>query len=133
MLIGRSAEREQLAGMVAGARQGRSGVLVITGEPGAGKTALLCDARDGALGSGMVVLRANGIESETSLAFAGVHELLRPLLGRLEEIPPGQADALRSALRLAPAAEVDRFAVSAGVLSLLVLAAEHTPLLVLVD
>jgi DNA-binding CsgD family transcriptional regulator len=131
VVIGRTAERARIAEVVAAAREGRSAVLLVHGEPGAGKTTLLCDVRDHA--AQLTVLRAQGIESEAGLPFAGLHELVRPLLPRLDEIPATQAEALRGALRLAPADELDRFAISAALLSLLVLAAEHDPLLVVVD
>jgi hypothetical protein len=75
MLLGRERERERIEALVAGARLGTSGVLVVTGEPGIGKTALLADVADGL--TGMRVLRATGTEAERDLPFAGLGQLLR--------------------------------------------------------
>ena len=101
------------------------------GEAGVGKSALLAFACDRAVD--MLVLRATGIASESELAFAGLLELLRPILGQLDQIPEPQAVALRGALALGPARGNDRFAVGAATLSLLAAAADHEPLLVTVD
>jgi len=131
MLLGRGQECARLDGLLAAAREDRSGALVIRGEAGVGKTALLRYALESA--PDMTVLEVDGVESESELAFAGLADLLRPVLDRLERIPPPQAEALRGALALAPAAPGDPFAVSAGTLSLLSTAAESRPLLALVD
>jgi DNA-binding CsgD family transcriptional regulator len=112
------------------ARRGRSGTLVVVGDPGLGKTAVLDEARS--LATDMRVLDATGVESELELPFASLHELLRPVLDRLELLPPPQAGALASALALEQG-EPDSLAVSAGVLSLLVEASEETPALVVLD
>src|SRR4051794_40858536 len=119
MLLGRDAE---LAQAVASTR--RTGVLVVAGEPGIGKTALLRAAAAAASGR---VLRATGIEAESELPFAGLHELLRPVLELVPALVTRQAEALRSALE---GGATDRFAVSAAVLSLL---AEAAPVLAVVD
>src|SRR2546423_11632846 len=101
MLLGRESERARIDELLANARAGTSGVLVIRGEPGIGKSALLDDAASQA--GSATVMRARGIESEVELAFAGLHELLRPVLDTLERLPAPQAGALRGALGLAPA------------------------------
>src|SRR5213592_3208993 len=131
MLLGRDDERLALDRLLAEARQGRSGVLALVGEPGIGKTALLDHAERQA--QDMRVLRARGIQSEAAIPFAGLAELLRPALGALDAIPSPQARALAGALALEPAAEQDRFAVGAATLSLLSAWAEESPVLVLVD
>lgn len=106
-------------------------MLRLVGEPGQGKTALLADAEGRA--QGMTVLRAKGVPSETHVPFAGLFELLRPVLGLLDRLPVPQARALEGALALRPGRAQDRFAVGAATLGLLAAVAEDTPLLVLVD
>ena len=131
MLVGRDAELLHLERLLAGVRTGASAVLVLRGEPGVGKSALLEGAAEAA--SGMRVLRARGVESEVELPFSGLHELLRPLLGALDELPAPQAEALRTALALGEGPPSGPFAVGAATLSLLATSAEREPLLVLVD
>ena len=114
-----------------GARESRSGVLVLRGEAGAGKTALLQEALDCA--SDMQVLSGGGIESEAELPFAALHQLVRPILGVVDELPGPQATALRRALGLEAGGGDDRFLVSLAVLSLIAEAAERRPILCLVD
>src|SRR5688572_13638956 len=97
---------------------------------GVGKTALLEDARDRA--GDMRVLVARGVESESELPFAGLHQLLHPALGLLERLPPPQVAALEGALGLR-ASSPDRFLVSVACLGLLAEAAERHPVLCLVD
>ena len=104
---------------------------MITGEAGIGKTALLEYAV--AQASGMTVLRAAGVESESEIPFAGLLTLLRPVLGRIDELPAPQADALRAALGLAAGAGGDRFLIGAATLTLLTACAEHSPVLVVID
>src|SRR5438445_956330 len=133
MLLGRDRERHELDRLLDGARSSRSGVLVLAGEVGIGKTSLLDHADDQARGAGMRVLRARGIESEARVPFAGLLELLRPALGSLGAIPEPQAAALESALALRPGSAQDRFAVGAATLSLLAAYAEEDPLAALVD
>src|SRR4051794_27686790 len=132
MLLGRDRERQGLAAALESARRGSSAVLLLVGGPGIGKTALLDDTA-AAAPAGMRVLRARGVESEAQIPFAGLLELLRPVLGELDRIPGPQADALAGALALRPATAPDRFAVGAATLSLLAAAAEAPPLAVLVD
>jgi DNA-binding CsgD family transcriptional regulator len=131
MLLGRTDERLALAELLAQARDGRSGVLALVGEPGIGKTALIEHAAQAA--AGMRVLRARGVESEMVIPFAGLADLLRPLLGSIDRIPAPQAAALSGALALGPAGARDRFAIGAAALSLLSAAAEDGPIAVLVD
>ena len=111
--------------------QSRSGVLVVRGEAGVGKSSLLRHALEHA--DGMAVLRGGGIESESELAFAGVHQLLRPVLDRIDTLPEPQAAALRAAFALSNETIDDRFRVAVAVLGLLCDVAEDQPLLCLVD
>src|SRR5262245_47231994 len=131
MLIGREAERRRIEELLAGAREGRSGALVLRGEPGIGKTALLDHAV--AQAGEMTVVRALGVESEADLEFSGLLELARPLLPHLDRLPEAQALTLRGALGFAPARDRDRFTIGAATLGLLAAAAEERPLLVVVD
>src|SRR4051794_34221484 len=128
MLLGRSAECRRIDALLERARGGESGVLVLRGDPGIGKTALL-DYAAGAAGDG-VVLRARGVESEVELAFAGLHELLRPALDALGGLPAPHGTALGGALGLAPATAADSHLVGAATLELL---AEVAPAVVLID
>ena len=109
----------------------RAGVLVVRGEPGVGKTALLDYLAEQA--SGCRVAHAAGVESEMELAYAGLHQLLTPMLGRLERLPDPQADALRTAFGLRSGSAPDRFLVGLATLSLLAEVAEEHPLVCLVD
>src|SRR4051794_32362538 len=95
---GRSSERDLLDRLLADARAGRSGVLVIRGEAGVGKTALMRYAASGA--AGFRIAQVSGMESEMELPFAGLHQLCTPMLDRLEALPEPQQDALRVALGL---------------------------------
>jgi DNA-binding CsgD family transcriptional regulator len=131
MLLGRDAECARIVDLLDAARLGSGSVLVIRGDPGAGKTSLLRFACEQA--GGMQLLRATGIASESEIAFAGLLELVRPLLGDLDALPTARADALRGALGLGAGGERDRFAVGAATLDLLALAAEDRPVLVVVD
>src|SRR5690242_14106002 len=137
MLHGRDAELAAIYGLLAQAGEGISGSLLLSGEPGTGKSALLAAAADRASGTGdeggARVLRAQGVESESELAFAALHQLLLPVLDRLGRLPEPQADAVGAALGLRRAGTGDRFLVAAGVLSLLAEAAEDGPLLCIVD
>ncbi|MDP7702044.1 LuxR family transcriptional regulator [Mycobacterium sp. TY815] len=131
MLHGRERECAQLDDLLAGARSGRSGVLVVRGEAGIGKSALLDYAV--AQAGGMQVLRAAGIPAESQLPFAGVHTLLRPVLNHSAALPDRQRTALLGAFGLGPASIEDRFVVSLAVLGILAESAETSPLLCLVD
>jgi DNA-binding CsgD family transcriptional regulator len=131
VLVGREPDCARIDDLLARARRGRSGALVIRGAAGLGKTALLEYAAEQA--EGMTIVRAIGVEYEAELQFSGLLELIRPLLDGIDEIPPQQAEALRSALGLAAAKPYDRFTICAATLSLIAAAAESNPLLVLVD
>jgi DNA-binding CsgD family transcriptional regulator len=133
VLVGRESERRTIGTLLAGARVGDSRVLVLSGEPGIGKTSLLTEAES--LVGEMKVLRSQGVESEQLVPFAGLLQVLRPLLRLLDQIPAPQATALSSALLLDSSVEAEpsRFAVGAATLSLLSRAAEDRPLAVLVD
>src|SRR5918994_922313 len=106
-MVGRTDEQARLKALIDAARGGRSGALQLHGPPGIGKTELLRFAT--AQAEGFTVLQARGMESESGIPFAGLAELLAPLLVHLEEIPDVQAAALRSALALGPATASDRF------------------------
>ncbi|MFD9941066.1 AAA family ATPase [Nonomuraea sp. NPDC059023] len=131
MLWGRQRETAVIERLVAGARSGHSEALVLRGEPGIGKSALLRHAVDAA-GTARV-LRGTGIESESELPFAGLHLLLHPYLARVDALPGRQAAALRAALGLGTGADGDRFLVGLAVLTLLADLAEGGPLLCLID
>jgi DNA-binding CsgD family transcriptional regulator len=112
-------------------RGGEGRALVVRGEPGVGKTALLDYLAEHA--SGLRVARVAGVQSEMELAFAGVHQLLTPMLDRLHRLPAPQRAALRSAFGLGPWSAPDRFLIGLAVLSLLSDAAAEHPLVCLVD
>jgi DNA-binding CsgD family transcriptional regulator len=130
-LTGRRRERNELDRLIEAVRAGESRALVVRGEPGVGKTALLDYIVEQA--SGFRVARAAGIQSEMELAFAGLHQLLAPMLDHLERLPSPQRDALRTALGVSPGPAPDRFFVALAVLSLLSEIAEEQPLICLVD
>jgi DNA-binding NarL/FixJ family response regulator len=131
VLVGRSEEMATLGRLLAAAREGRSGVLVVRGEAGVGKSALLEQAVESA--DGFVVLRAVGIESESELAFAALHQILRPVLDRMRRLPAPQAGALEAAFALSDEVVDERFRISLGVLGLLAEVAEERPVLCVVD
>lgn len=117
--------------MLEDARGGRSSALVVRGDAGIGKTALLEYALDRA--GAATVVRAVGVETESEFAYSGLHELVHPMLDRLDQLPAVQADALRGALSLAPAQGAGRLSIGAATLSLLAAAAGDGPLLCVVD
>jgi DNA-binding CsgD family transcriptional regulator len=131
MLLGRRAERVEIEALLGAARDRRSGCLLITGDPGIGKSTLLAYAEKQA--EGMTVLSARGYESESEIPFAGLSDLFYSQLHLLDALPAPQAAALRSALSLGPPVPGDRFSVCAATVSMLAAAAEDAPLLVLVD
>ncbi|TMS00484.1 helix-turn-helix transcriptional regulator [Nonomuraea basaltis] len=155
MLYGRAAETAAIDALITSARTGEGRALALRGEAGVGKSALLdhaahrarsetvtsADSRADAeavaparsRAGAMRVLRAGGIESESDLAFAALHQLLHPVIDLLDALPEPQRDALSGALGLAAAPGSDRFLVSAGVLSLLAEAAAPHGLLCLID
>jgi predicted ATPase len=131
-LFGRAGELAVLRRLLDGARDGQSGVLVVRGDPGIGKTALLRQL--GKMTSGFQVVRGLGVESEMELPFAGLHQLCAPLLGRLDSLPEPQRRSLSMALGLTAGDDKpDRFLVAAAALSLMAEAAEEKPLLCVVD
>jgi DNA-binding CsgD family transcriptional regulator len=130
-LLGRLPERAALGQLLEGAQVGCSGVLVLRGEPGVGKTALLEHAIESA--AGLRVVRVAGVESEMELAFAALQQLCAPMLDRLEGLPEPQREALSVAFGLAAGAAPDRFLVGLAALSLLSEVAEQQPLLCVVD
>jgi DNA-binding CsgD family transcriptional regulator len=129
--LDREHERDVLERLVAGVLAGQSRVLVLGGEAGVGKTALLRHLS--AAAQGCRIARAAGVESEMELAFAGLHALCAPMLDRLEHLPPPQHEALSTAFGLSAGPPPDRFLVGLAVLSLLADAAEEQPLLCIVD
>ena len=130
-LRGRASECATLDALVEDIRRGESRSLVLRGEAGIGKTALLEYLVESA--SEMTVLRAVGVESEMELAYASLHQLCGPLLDRLEGLPAPQREALRIVFGVTGGAPPDRFLVGLGVLSLLSEAAEGSPLLCVLD
>ena len=131
MLVGRDSERAAIERLLADARVGTSGVLVVSGEPGIGKSSLLAYAA--AAAHEMRVLSARGIEEEASIPFGGLLELLRPVIEHVESLPAPQAAALRAALALGPGVGGERLVIGAATLGVLAAAAEEQPLCVLVD
>jgi DNA-binding CsgD family transcriptional regulator len=130
-LRGRAAEFELLDALVAAIRRGESQSLVLRGEAGVGKTALLEYLIESA--SDVTVVRAVGVESEMELAFASLHQLCAPMLDRLDRLPDPQRQALEIVFGLSGGAAPDRFLVGLAVLSLVSEAAESRPLLCVVD
>ncbi|MET9251418.1 AAA family ATPase [Nonomuraea sp. NPDC003709] len=131
MLFGRSAEIAAIDDVISRAREGAGDALVLRGEAGVGKTALLDLAAS--RGGSMRVLRTTGVEPESDLAFAALHQLLRPVAGLLDTLPEPQREAVRGALGLGGGASGDRFLLAAGVLSLLAEAAAPDGLVCVVD
>ena len=129
--MGRQAELARLESLIAATRAGSGAALLLRGVAGVGKTALLDHSVDSA--ADLVVLRATGIPGEAEVAFAGLLDVLRPLLHRLPELPFPQRDVLAGALGLAPATERDRFLTGAATLALLLVGAADRPVLVCVD
>lgn len=130
-LWGRRRECDALDRLLDRVHAGESQALVVRGEPGVGKTALLDYLAEHA--SGCRVARATGVESEMELAFAGLHQLCAPMLDRLPRLPGPQGAALRRAFGLGPGSAPDRFLVGLAVLGLLSEVAQEQPLVCLVD
>ena len=129
--MGRETEQRVIEQLLAGARVGDSGVLVISGDPGIGKSGLLAHTR--ARATGMRVLSARGVEAEREVTFGGLHQVCAPLLPLLDDLPEPQAEALAVALAVRTGPTPARFAVGAAVLGLLARAADEAPLAVVVD
>jgi DNA-binding CsgD family transcriptional regulator len=130
-LLDRRGEREVLDRLVAGVLAGQSRVLVVCGEAGVGKTALL--EYLAGVATGCRVARASGVESEMELAFAGLYGLGAPMMGRLKRLPGPQREALSTAFGLSAGPPPDRFVVGLAMLSLLADVAEEQPLICIVD
>ncbi len=130
-LLGRGRELRVLGRLIDDVRAGESRVLVVRGEPGIGKTALLDNLAMRA--PGCRVARAAGVQSEMELAFAGLHQLCAPMLYRAERLPAPQREALRTAFGLSAGPAPDRFLVGLAVLGLLSEVAGDQPLLCVVD
>ncbi|HEX6659088.1 MAG TPA: ATP-binding protein, partial [Ilumatobacter sp.] len=130
-LVGRERECGAVDDLLEASARSESSSLVLRGEAGTGKTALLSYAAE--RGGGRRVLRTTGVEGESDLAFAGLYGLLRPVVDKLGELPDTQATALSGALGLGPSLGSDRLLVSAAALSLLAAAADDGPLLCLID
>ncbi|HZD72016.1 MAG TPA: AAA family ATPase [Actinomycetes bacterium] len=130
MLYGRRRDRALIAALCADARKGHSGVLLIRGEAGVGKSSLLQEAADRA--GDLYLLQVTGVESEVELAYAALQHLLQPILDRLGRLPPPQADALRVAFGLAES-KPNRFLAQLATLGLLAEIAREQPALCLID
>src|SRR5580693_1733794 len=130
-LLNREGERAALDGLLGDLRSGCGRALVVRGEAGVGKSALLEYVAGAA--ADMRLARAVGVESEMELAFAGLHLLCAPMLDRVEGLPGPQRDALEIAFGLRAGAAQDRFLVGLAVLTLLSQVAEDRPLLCVVD
>lgn len=131
-LVGRTAELDRIRSVIGSAHRGQTAALLIEGEAGIGKTTLLAAAAN--LTPAMTVLRARGVESESTLDHAALLEVISPVRDLLAGLPSRQQEALAAALGWARATDVgDRYLVGAGTMMVLALAAEETPLLVVVD
>jgi DNA-binding CsgD family transcriptional regulator len=130
-LLGRSGEQQDIDAVLGAARDGLSGVLVLEGDPGMGKTALL----DYAVSSGEDFRVANvaGVHAESEFGYAALHRLLLPFVGGIDALPPRQRDALRAAFGFGASQPADRFIIALAVLSLMADAATRRPLLCVVD
>ncbi len=130
-MVGRQAERAAIGHLLESVRGGFSGVLVLTGDAGVGKSRLLEYAAEAA--QDLTVVRLVGVEAETRLGYSALHRLLRPYLGRLSALPQRQREALSAAFGLTDAAPSDRHLVGLAALTLLSDAATAAPMLCLVD
>lgn len=131
MLHGRAEELATLTTMVESARGGRAAAVVVRGEAGVGKSALVDELA--AESEDVQLLRTRGIESEVDFAFGGLYELLRPAMPRIRRLPPGQASAMKTAFGLEAGAVTEPLLVAVGTLSLIAELAEETPVLCVVD
>src|SRR3954452_848341 len=129
--LGRTSECQRLDGMLAHARDGHSAVLVIRGEPGIGKTALLRYAARQA--SGLRIAQVDGVQAELELPFAAIHRLCAPMFDEREVLAEPQQHALRVALGMSSGGVPDKFLVAVAVLNVLAMSAEKRPLLCLMD
>ncbi len=131
-LVGRAGESARIGRILETAHE-QGGALVIRGEAGIGKSALLGWARCAASRHGLSVIRAAGVHSEVNLAFSGLHQILRSLLPRADDLPAVQRDAVNAAFGMSSGAEPELFLVALAALQLLSDAATHRPLALIVD
>src|SRR5689334_18188980 len=131
-LIGRDGELARVDALLDRVRD-RGGALVIRGEPGIGKSALLDSARGRASSLGARTLTTVGVESESELAFAGLHQLLGPIGSHIERLPDPQRQALDAAFGVADLVEADPFRVAVAAYRLISDAADSSPLLLIAD
>jgi predicted ATPase len=132
MLIGREREVGMVDALLATV-QDEGASLLIRGEVGVGKSMLLSTARDHAENSGMRVLATSGTRPEAQIAFAGLHHMLRPLLGRAYGLPRPQRDALLGTFGMGEASAPDRLLIALATLALLAQEAEESPLIAIID
>src|SRR5690348_5468221 len=130
-LLGRSREKVLLARLITGIRSGHSGVLVVRGEAGIGKTVLLEQLIDRA--AGCSVARATGVQADMELPFAGLQQLFGSMLGPLERLPAPQREAVEVAFGLRSGSAPDRFEVGLAIVGLLAEVAEQEPLVCIID
>jgi DNA-binding CsgD family transcriptional regulator len=131
-LVGRESEMDRIRVFLATART-EGGALLVTGEPGVGKTVLLNAASETASAAGMRILRAAGVEFEAQTSFSGLNQVLLPLLGALPQLPTAHRDALNVALGFGDGAPPSRLVVSNAALVLLRQTASARPVLVILD
>ena len=132
VLLGRDREQSELYALIDGIEK-RGGALVVRGDAGIGKSALLAAARERAVRRGITVVSTTGALSEAQLAFAGLHQLLFPLLGRLDLLPDPQRRALEAAFGIAEAPAPDLFLIGLAALGLVAERAAETPLLFAIE
>jgi DNA-binding CsgD family transcriptional regulator len=131
-LLARDPELIRVAAFLDGASSEGAG-MIMRGEPGVGKTALLCEAASRAEERGFLVLRVSGVEFEADLAFAGLHQLLRPVIGRLDALSAPQRDALGASFGMESVETPDLFLIALATLNLLSESAENAPILLVAD
>jgi DNA-binding CsgD family transcriptional regulator len=133
VLVDRLTETGVMQGLLDGVQEGSSGVLVLRGQAGMGKTALLREMAERAANGGMRIAQAAGIQAEMEFDFAGLHQLLLPFVGGLQDLPDPHRAALGTVFGLATCQASDRFLVGLAALTLLTDAAEKQPVLCVVD
>src|SRR5262245_4634343 len=131
-ILGRDRELQSMELLVGRAAAG-GGALLIRGDAGIGKSALLARAIEAAQRAGRRVLRAVGVRTEAHLPFAGLHQILWPILNGLDQLPGPQRAALAAAFGLAAGAAEDPYLVAMATLTLLTDAATDSPILVVAD
>ncbi|BCY08378.1 AAA family ATPase [Actinoplanes sp. L3-i22] len=131
-MIGRAEPLSRLAGLIGRAPAG-GGAILITGETGVGKSTLIGAGADVARTAGFRVLTCSGVEGETQIGLAGLHELFRLIIDRAEILPVEDRDVLFSVFGLGPRVEVDRLRLSAAVIGLLTALAAEQPLMIVLD